>query len=260
MSKPCVLVFAGLDPSGGAGIQADIQAIGASGAHPLPVVTALTVQDNQRVYAVHPVDATLLREQVRVLVERGTRIDAIKIGIVGSTANATAIAAAIGQLRQRHAALPVVLDPVLASGQGDLLTRDDAVQALAPLRRLATLITPNLPEARALCGVDGAQAQANLLLQDVAHVLIKGGHGSGDTVVNQWFSAVAQRSWSWPRLTGDYHGSGCTLAAAIAAGLARQYDMESAIDGAQTYTQHSLARAFSIAEGQMIPDRLGGMQ
>ncbi len=254
--KPCVLVFAGLDPSGGAGIQADIQAISAAGAHPLPVVTALTVQDNQHVHAVHPVEPAILREQCRVLVERHTRIDALKIGIVGSAANALAIAEAITALRAHNGSLPVVLDPVLASGHGDVLTRGDAVRALEPLHSLATLVTPNLPEARSLCGVDGVDAQARQLLQRVPHVLIKGGHGTGDTVINHWFSGGVQRSWSWPRLTGEFHGSGCTLASAIAARLASGIDMEAAIDAAQMYTQRSLAQASAIAEGQSIPDRI----
>ncbi len=260
MTPPCVLVFAGLDPSGGAGIQADIEAIGAAGGHPLPIVTALTVQDNQRVHAVHPVEPAILREQVRVLIAQQTRIDAIKIGIVGSAANAAEIAAAIVQLRSLNPALPVVLDPVLASGHGDMLTRGDAVQALAPLRSLATLITPNLPEAMSLCGSSDIDQQAMHLLQDTPHVLIKGGHGTGETIVNRWFCSGAQRHWQWPRLQGEYHGSGCTLASAIAARLARQQDMEAALDGAQTYTQYSLEQAFTIAEGQKIPRRTGERQ
>ncbi len=260
MTRPCVLVFAGLDPSGGAGIQADIQAISAAAVHPLPIVTALTVQDNQRVHAVHPVEAAILREQFRVLVERGTRIDAVKIGIVGSAENAGAIAEAITQLRTLYAGIPVVLDPVLASGHGDLLTRGDAVQALAPLRRLATLVTPNLPEARALCDIDDITAQARRLLGEAPHVLIKGGHGSGDMIVNHWFCAATQRSWQWARLSGEFHGSGCTLASAIAARLACRQDMETAIDGAQAYTQRSLEQAFAIADGQWIPDRRGEIQ
>ncbi len=255
MTKPCVLVFAGLDPSGGAGIQADIEAIGAAGAHALPIITALTVQDNQRVYAVHPVDATVMAEQARVLIEHGTRIDAVKIGIVGSAINAQVVADVIARLRSARSDLPVVLDPVLASGHGDLLTRGDAVAALAPLRRLATLITPNLPEARALCGIDGIDAQAAVLLQDTPHVLIKGGHGEGDQVVNAWFCHHVRRDWQWPRLSGDYHGSGCTLASAIAARLACGMELEAALAAAQHYTQRSLAHAYAIADGQLIPGR-----
>ncbi|NCV87033.1 MAG: hydroxymethylpyrimidine/phosphomethylpyrimidine kinase, partial [Oxalobacteraceae bacterium] len=161
---PCVLVFAGLDPSGGAGIQADIQAISAAGVHALPIVTALTVQNNQRVMSVHPVDVALMREQCQVLIDQGTRIDAIKIGIVGQADNAEVISDVIDQLRGVNPQLPIVLDPVLASGHGDLLTKGDAVRALAPLLQRTTLITPNLPEAQQLTGSDDLAAQAAHLL------------------------------------------------------------------------------------------------
>ena len=133
------------------------------------------------------------------------------------------------------------------------------MQALAPLRTLATLITPNLPEARALCSVEDIDAQARILLQDAPHVLIKGGHGEGDVIVNRWFSAGSQRDWTWPRLRGEFHGSGCTLASAIAARLAQQVPMEAALDAAQHYTQRSLINAFSIAPGQQIPNRVKEM-
>ena len=260
MKKACVLVFAGLDPSGGAGIQADIQAISDAGAHPLPIITALTVQDNQHVHAVHPVATSILVDQVNALIAHGTVIDAIKIGIVGSLANAQAIADAIATLRKLHPTLPVVLDPVLASGHGDVLTKGDAVQALAPLRAVATIIVPNLPEARALCdGNDQLALQAKRLLQDSPNVMIKGGHGEGDEIINTWFHEEQQRQWHWSRLSGEYHGSGCTLASAIAARLAQDIEMEAALDAAQNYTQHSLSHAYAIAPGQQIPNRLKEM-
>ncbi len=261
MRPACVLVFSGLDPSGGAGMQADIQAISAAGAHTLPIITAMTVQDNEHVHAVQAVDAALLQAQFHALHAQGTVIDAIKIGIVGSAANAQVIADAILILRAANPALPVVLDPVLASGHGDTLTQGDAVQALAPLRKLATLITPNLPEAKALCdGIEDLALQSQQLLQDAPHVLIKGGHGSGDEVINRWFHRHGQRSWHWQRLAGSYHGSGCTLASAIAARLAQQVSMETAIAAAQEYTQHSLAHAYAIAAGQLIPHRLNRLK
>jgi hydroxymethylpyrimidine/phosphomethylpyrimidine kinase len=252
---PCVLVFAGLDPSGGAGIQADIQAISAAGVHALPVVTALTVQNNQRVMSVHPVDSALIREQCQVLIDQGTRINAIKIGIVGQADNAQVIGDVIDQLRAMHPLLPVVLDPVLASGHGDLLTKGDAVRALAPLLKRATLITPNLPEAQQLAGSDDMAIQATYLLQDAPHVLIKGGHGAGDIVINTWFHLKEKREWQWPRLSGEFHGSGCTLAAAIAAKLAHGMPIHAALAAAQRYTQQCLDTAFSIADGQWIPNR-----
>jgi hydroxymethylpyrimidine/phosphomethylpyrimidine kinase len=257
MTRPCVLVFSGADPSAGAGMQADIQAITALSAHPLCVVTALTVQDNDHVFAVHPVPALLLKQQAQALINK-IEISAVKIGIIANHANAEAIAAIVHELRKKNADLPVVFDPVLASGHGDALAVEDAVQIITPLIRIATLITPNLPEAAALCGGERrSETQSeNLLRQGSQHVLIKGGHGSGNgKVVNQWFSQGNSRSWSWPRLQGAFHGSGCTLASAIAALLANKKSMEQAIDLGQAYCQQTLERSYAIAQGQRIPDR-----
>lgn len=260
LSRPCVLVFAGLDPSGGAGIQADIEAIAALGAHALPIVTSLTVQDNDRVFAVHPVEASIVRQQAQVLMAK-LSIAAIKIGVVGSHENAAVIAETIQILRAQFPDLPVVLDPVLASGHGDALARESAVQMLDPLRSLATLITPNLPEAVVLCeemtaGAATLEAQLAHLLRDTPHVLIKGGHGEGEAVVNRWFHGSKHRSWQWPRLPGQFHGSGCTLASSIAACLAQGMAMEAALNDAQAITQHSLENAYAIADGQLIPARI----
>jgi hydroxymethylpyrimidine/phosphomethylpyrimidine kinase len=255
MKRPCVLVFAGLDPSGGAGVQADIEAIAAMGAHALTIVTTLTVQDNDHVTAVHAVDATILREQVRALCEK-FQIAAIKIGITGSQDNVVVIGETIKRLRQERPDLPVVLDPVLASGHGDALAREDAVAMMRPLRSLATLITPNLPEAMRLCdGETSLAAQASKLLHTTPHVLIKGGHGEGDEVINTWFSVSHEQIWRWPRLSGSFHGSGCTLASAIAACLATGLDMQQALSTSQRWVQVSLSNAYSIAGGQRIPAR-----
>jgi hydroxymethylpyrimidine/phosphomethylpyrimidine kinase len=238
-SRPTVLVFAGADPSGGAGIAADILAIAAMGGHALPVITALTVQDNDRVYEVLPVDSGVVRRQALALMNK-VAIHAVKIGIPGNRANAEMIAELIGELRQIRPDLPVVLDPVLASGAGDALTRTDA---LAPLLPLATLVVPNLPEADALA--------ASLR----GEVLVTGGHGIGDSVVNCWTGAGGGREWRWPRLPGEFHGSGCTLASAIAARLACGDSMEQALVTAQHYCHHALEESFSIAGGQRIPLR-----
>ena len=265
--RPCVLVFAGLDPSGGAGIQADSQAIAAMGAHALPIVTTLTVQDNDRVYGITPVDPHIVQQQIAALIKK-IDIAAIKIGIVGSAAIGELIASCINTLRQNNPQLPVVLDPVLASGHGDDLTKEDTIQIIAPLRKLATLITPNTLEAQKLthkfthqlteqhtAEIQIIEQQADLLIQDTPHVLIKGGHAQDARVINRWFSQEQQRSWSWTRLEGEFHGSGCTLASAIAAGLAQGWSMETSLDKAQTYTQQALESAFAIATGQLIPQR-----
>jgi len=241
--RPCVLVFSGLDPSGGAGIQADIEAIAAQGAHALPIVTALTVQDNDRVHEVAPVDAGLITRQATLLVETMT-IRAVKLGIPGNLANAEAIAGIVLLLRARQPALPVVLDPVLASGHGDPLARGDALAVLSPLLALATVVTPNLPEAAALGRVD------------VPHVLVTDGHGDGDEVVNRWHSREGVREWRWPRLPGAFHGSGCTLASSLAARLALGDTMAQALERAQRCCNQALADSYAIAHGQRIPRRI----
>lgn len=253
LPRRTVLVFAGADPSGGAGIAADILAIAAQGAHALPVVTALTVQDNDRVYEVLPVDSDVVWRQALALVNKVT-IHAIKLGIPGNHANAKVIAELIGKLRTVRPDLPVVLDPVLASGAGDALTRVNALSRLLPL---ASVIVPNLPEAQALCKGAGTVADqaASLRARGCAEVLVTGGHAQGATVVNRWFGAHGEKEWHWPRLPGAFHGSGCTLASAIAARLAAGDDLERALYAAQRYCHQALADSFSIAEGQRIPLR-----
>ncbi len=242
IGSPTVLVFSGLDPSGGAGMAADLTAIVAQGVHALPIITALTVQDQNRVYAVEPVASALLLRQADALMG-ALRIDAVKIGIPGSRANAEAIADVIHRLRQRDPLLPVVLDPVLASGHGDLLTRGDAASALAPLLPLTTVLVPNLAEDAAL---DSASCQ---------HVLVTGGHGAGPIVINRWRNAAQGWEWEWPRLPGEFHGSGCTLAAAIAARLALGEAVGVALDVAQVYVHRTLAESFRVGHGQRIPRR-----
>jgi hydroxymethylpyrimidine/phosphomethylpyrimidine kinase len=252
--RPCVLVFSGLDPSGGAGIQADIEAIAAQGAHALPIVTALTVQDNERVHGVTPVDSLLLVRQASMLIA-SLPIHAVKIGIPGSVENAEAIAGIVNRLRQGQPDLPVVLDPVLASGRGDPLTRGDALASLEPMLALATLLVPNLLEAASL-GIDADGA----LALPCPHVLVTGGHGRGDEVVNRWVhrsgGEARVRAWRWPRLPGEFHGSGCTLASGIAARLALGDTMEQALENGQRYCNQALADAYTIAPGQAIPRRI----
>ncbi len=256
MTRPSVLIFAGLDPSGGAGIAADILAVAAQGAHALPLVTTLTVQDNDHVFDALAVDSEILARQAHALIDK-IEVKAVKIGIPGSRANAQVIADVIGRLRRQHPQLPVVLDPVLASGHGDALARGDAVQALAPLLALVTLIVPNLPEAIALSGAELTLSQQAQVLhaRGCLHVLITGGHGPGAMVRNRWFGLGAERAWNWPRLPGHFHGSGCTLAAAIAARLAQGEPMALALAGAQAYCHQALAASYVIAPGQRIPLR-----
>jgi hydroxymethylpyrimidine/phosphomethylpyrimidine kinase len=241
---PCVLVFAGLDPGGGAGLAADILAIAAQGAHALPVATALTCQDNNRVFEAQPVDAGLVARQAAPLVA-AFDIRAVKLGIPGNAANAAAIAAIIRDLRARQPDLPVVLDPVLASGHDDALGQGSASAALSDLLTLATIVLPNLPE------------RAVLDMPRTVQMLVTGGHAPGDTVINRWLQdGQVLREWHWPRLPDTYHGSGCTLAAALAARLALGESMAVALERSQAYTHATLAQSFAVAPGQRIPRRL----
>nr|WP_267498804.1 hydroxymethylpyrimidine/phosphomethylpyrimidine kinase [Massilia sp. IC2-278] len=237
------MVFAGLDPSGGAGLAADVLAIAAQGAHALPVATALTVQDNNRVHAVQAVDAGFVLAQAQALIDT-VEIHAVKLGIPGSRANARAIAGLLRALRARDPQLPIVLDPVLASGHGDALAEDDPVAIVNELLPLATIALPNEPEA---CAVGNFPC---------AHLLLTGGHGEGSVVENRWYThGQLVRRWRWARLPGAFHGSGCTLAASLAGRLAHGETMAAALGAAQAYCHDALARAFAIAPGQRIPRR-----
>ncbi|WP_428717679.1 bifunctional hydroxymethylpyrimidine kinase/phosphomethylpyrimidine kinase [Undibacterium curvum] len=259
VQRPLVLVLAGHDPCGGAGIQADVEAIAAQGAHAMPIITALTVQDHERVYSVHPVASNIVLAQLRTLLQ-AYRFDAVKLGIVGNRMLADALAEELAQLRRAQPDLPVVLDTVLGSGHGDALSTDDAVLTLQTLLQQATLITPNLPELARLSGTSATDWQAQLatwMPTHAADVLLKGGHGTDRLVHNYWIQRGGRlaREWQWERLAGEFHGSGCTLAAAIAAQLAIGQSLENALDQAQVYTQRSLQHAFAVGAGQRIPQR-----
>jgi hydroxymethylpyrimidine/phosphomethylpyrimidine kinase len=195
------------------------------------------------VHAVRPVDADLVLLQAEALLA-SCAIDAVKIGIPGNRANACAIAGLLQRLRAADPDVPIVLDPVLASGRGDALGAGDPLAGLAELLPLATIALPNEPEAHAL----GAAACPQLL--------ITGGHGDGGFVVNRWYrDGELLRDWRWPRLPGEFHGSGCTLAGALAGRLALGESMIDALGAAQAYCHAALAESFAIAPGQRIPRR-----
>jgi hydroxymethylpyrimidine/phosphomethylpyrimidine kinase len=258
---PIVLTFAGSDPSGGAGLQADLLTLAAAGCHPVSVVTALTVQDTAGVTAVQAVDPRWVDRQARCVLS-DMRVSAFKIGMVGSPENAVAIAAVLAE----HPAVPVVLDPVLASGRGDPLASLAVVAALVgELAPRATVLTPNSVEARRLAAREGEDPAtlaleacgARLVERGARFVLVTGTHEPGPEVVNVLYGARGvARVDRWPRLSGQYHGSGCTLASAIAAALAKGWTVPDAVQEAQAYTWRTLERAYLPGAGQSIPDRL----
>jgi hydroxymethylpyrimidine/phosphomethylpyrimidine kinase len=256
-----VLAFAGADPTGGAGLQADLLTLAALGCHPLSVVTAITAQDTAGVAGVQPVAAEWVARQARtVLADMSVR--AIKIGMVATAGNAAAIAAVIDE----HSGIPVVLDPVLASGRGDPLGSGEVAAALAELLvPRATVVTPNGPEARRLAAAPGEAADAlprercaeRLIARGAKFVLVTGTHEPTREVVNTLYDAGGLvRNDRWGRLPGEYHGSGCTLASALAAGLAHGLAVPDAARAAQEFTWQALADAIRPGAGQAIPDRL----
>ncbi len=262
LSPPIVLSFAASDPSGGAGIQADLMTISSIGCHPLTVITALTVQDTLGVDSVLAIDADWVDEQARAVLE-DMPVDVFKIGLLGSVENIAVIAAILAD----YPDVPVVFDPVLASGRGDELSDEDMLSAFQELLLpQTTILTPNSIEARRLAAEDGDEDSSlelpldecarRLIAMGCEYVLLTGTHENTPQVFNDLYSADGLvRRDSWERLNGSYHGSGCTLASALAASLAHGLPVEDAVREAQEYTWQTLAAGFRPGMGQYIPDR-----
>ena len=280
---PAVLVFAGTDPTGGAGLQADILTLASLGCHPLSVVTAITVQDTAGVQDFLPIDAEWIADQARSVLE-DIPVAAIKLGMLGSVEAIAAIAEVVSD----YPNIPLVLDPVLASGRGDPLGNEDIVAAMRDLLfPQTTVITPNSLEARRLveemdddsdesqdededaeagaeAEEDGQEAELDLngcaqrlIALGCEYVLITGAHEPGAEVANTLYNERGiMHRLKWDRLPGSYHGSGCTLASAMAAYLALGLDVAEASKEAQEYTYQALKNAFRPGMGQFVPDRL----
>jgi hydroxymethylpyrimidine/phosphomethylpyrimidine kinase len=258
-SPPQVLVFAASDPSSGAGIQADILTLASLGCHPLTALTALTVQDTVGVQSIHPISAELLEQQARTVLE-DMPVAAFKIGVLGSVENVLAVAEIVSDYPE----IPLVFDPVLASGRGDELSSEEIISAIREmLLPQTTVLTPNAPEARRLAERDDDDGEPSidvcaqrLIEMGAQYVLITGTHENTPQVVNTLYGAdgVIRRD-QWERLPGSYHGSGCTLASAIAGCIAGGASIEDAVRDAQDYTWQALAAGFRGGMGQLIPDR-----
>ncbi len=260
-SPPLVLTFAGTDPTGGAGLQADVLTIASLGCHPLSVVTAVTVQDSVGVEDFLPMEADWVIDQARRVLE-DMPVAALKVGMLGSVE----VALAVAEVASDYPHLPLILDPVLASGRGDELASEDLVAAIKQaLLPQTTLLTPNSLEARRLAmdeAIDEeppelAVCAQRLLDLGCEYVLITGAHEQTPQVVNTLYSeAGVLQTLHWERLPATFHGSGCTLASAIAALLARGLGLAEAVREAQEFTHQSLRAAFRAGMGQAIPDRL----
>jgi hydroxymethylpyrimidine/phosphomethylpyrimidine kinase len=248
-----VLSIAGSDPSGGAGIQADLKTFAARGVYGMAVVTALTAQNTRGVSGVEAVSPGFVEDQIEAIFE-DIRVDAVKIGMIANAGIARAVAGVLSG----HQTIPVVLDPVMVAKGGSVLLAPDAVEVLTTrLVPLAAMLTPNLPEAAALLGEPEAVDRAGMAAQAMrlralgpGSVLIKGGHlegeGSPDVLATldglEWYEAARVA-------TQNTHGTGCTLSSAIAAELAKGVDAQEAVRAAKAYIAGAIAAADRLSVG-----------
>lgn len=235
---PRVLIVAGSDSGGGAGVQADVRTVTMLGGHAMTAITALTAQNTLGVQAVMPVPADMVVAQMRSCID-DIGVDAVKIGMLGSAATARAVAAVLEELD-----VPAVFDPVMVATSGDVLADADTITAFERLMALATVVTPNLPELAALGG-------ERAVLRQGCHLIAKGGHGEGDTVVDRLLSpAGLVRELSGERMdTRHTHGTGCTLASAVACALGAGLALEDAFELAVRFVRLALARAPGLGGG-----------
>lgn len=248
-----VLIVAGSDSGGGAGIQADIKTVTALGGYAATAITALTAQNTRGVFGVVGIEPGFIRQQMRVVLD-DIGADAVKTGMLHSRAVIEAVRAELDTL---DPAVPVVVDPVMVAQSGDTLLEADAIESVAELMLpRATVVTPNAPEAERLSGLtirapdDMAAAAEALRRRGARAVLLKGGHLTGDTVVDLLASEAGTERFESPRIeTRNTHGTGCTLASAIAAGLAQGLDLRAAVVRARAYLQEALRQAPGLGGG-----------
>ncbi|SNR69302.1 bifunctional hydroxymethylpyrimidine kinase/phosphomethylpyrimidine kinase [Puniceibacterium sediminis] len=250
---PNVLSIAGSDPSGGAGIQADLKTISANGAYAMAALTALTAQNTQGVSGVHLVPPAFVKQQIRAVFD-DIRVDAVKIGMIASADIADAVADAL----EDHPGLIIVLDPVMIAKGGAPLLQDDAIATLRDrLLPRATMLTPNLPEAAHLLGVETATTRAEMARQGAAlctmgpqAVLMKGGHLGGGESPDCLVTPDGTHWFEGPRIdTPNTHGTGCTLSSALAAQLATGLSLPDAVLAAKTYVARAIAGSAALTVG-----------
>ncbi len=254
-SRPVVLCLSGHDPSGGAGLQADIEALLAQGCHAAPAVTALTVQDTVNVSDFRVLDRAWVMAQVDAIIA-DLPVAAVKLGMLGSVEMVDTVV----EIMQRLPGVPLVCDPVLRAGGGGSLGKDDVGFAMRErLLPIAAAATPNLPEARILAELPEGTADecAAKLAPFCQHLLITGGHGDEAEVHNRLYVRGGEcHTFTCARLPGSYHGSGCTLASTLAGRLALGEEVVSAVRSALDYTWRTLRDAEQPGRGQFVPRRL----
>ncbi|QDC35918.1 bifunctional hydroxymethylpyrimidine kinase/phosphomethylpyrimidine kinase [Sphingobium fuliginis] len=239
MSIARILIVAGSDSGGGAGIQADIRTVTLLGGHAMTAITAITAQNTLGVQGVHPVPADMVIAQMESVIG-DIGVDAVKIGMIGSAETAAAVAERLAALE----GVPIVFDPVMVATSGSALADEATVAAFERLMALAALVTPNIPELEALGGEE-------IAVRFATHVLAKGGHGEGPMLTDRLIGpGGVVKAWSNARIdTRHSHGTGCTLASAIATGLGQGWDMIDAIERARKYVREALALAPGLGGG-----------
>lgn len=253
-NTPVVLCFSGLDPTGGAGIQADIEAISKHGCHAAPIITANTVQDTHNVSYFEAVSPGLILQQAEAIL-KDMDICAIKIGMLGTSETAEAIHI----LLKKNNTIPVIFDPVLSAGGGSSLSQNNLIEAIKTLIIPHTyILTPNIPEAHHLTSDTLTSESAAQKLNDMGaeYTLLTGTHSKSENVIHELYNELkCINTFQYQRLPNEYHGSGCTLASSLAALIAKQTDPAKACQQALDYTYTSLQNAQPLGHGQLIPKR-----
>lgn len=250
--KPVVLVISGHDPSGGAGIQADIESIVSAGCHATTIITALTAQNTNTVAKITSQNPVSLSEQIKLLLD-DINIAACKIGMIPAPDMVDKIQNELLDIK-----IPVVLDPIINSGSGENLSTKETYEKIKNLLfPLTTIITPNTNEAKILTNSKNLDSAADELLNyGTESVLITGEHNDTSNVINTLYRKTSPAiNYTWERLPGMFHGSGCTLSSRIAANLALGGNLEKSVQDAQEYTWKTLKHALSIGKGQNHPNR-----
>ncbi|MEO5612733.1 MAG: bifunctional hydroxymethylpyrimidine kinase/phosphomethylpyrimidine kinase [Sphingomicrobium sp.] len=247
---PRILIIAGSDSGGGAGIQADIKTVTVLGGHALTAVTAITAQNTLGVTAVHPVPAEMILAQIDAVVS-DIGVDAVKIGMIGSAFAAEQVAQRLEQLKLELPQLPIVFDPVMVATSGAPLADDATIAAFGRLLEIATIATPNLPELKRLTHEEDPVAAALSLVSEYGcAVLIKGGHEEGDALADALIETDNMTSWQGQRIdTNSTHGTGCTLASAIALFLAEGASLSDAVARAREFVRVALREAPGLGGG-----------
>ena len=261
--KPVVMVFSGSDPTSGAGLQADVLTVTELDCHPLTIVTSITIQNTREVSEVHPLASDLIREQVRTLL-LDIEVDVFKIGMVPNSDVLQEIIAVLKKFPDK----PVIFDPVFNSGGGyQFVSSHLARQVIKELLPRSLVVTPNIKELEALAeALDPILQEASsderalrLARAGAKFVLVTGTHSDSIDVTNRLYDKHGLiDSWTWPRLVGDYHGSGCTLASAISGYHADGSSVVESVFKGQQFTWNSLQNGYRISDGQLIPNRKKG--